>query len=78
MKSTVPLLVTDAELDPDTFQTESNKLAAARAAAGKPVQRVHLDGHSHISETYAVGTADRSLSGPVLEFVRAVSAKNGT
>jgi hypothetical protein len=32
-----------------------------------------LAGHSHISETYAVGTADRALSDPVREFVRAVS-----
>ncbi|HZF31916.1 MAG TPA: alpha/beta hydrolase, partial [Gammaproteobacteria bacterium] len=71
LKTTVPLLVTDAELDPDNFQAETNKLAAARAAAGKPVERVHLEGHSHISETYAVGTQDRSLSQPVLEFVRA-------
>jgi hypothetical protein len=60
------------------FQTQSNKLAASRAAAGKPVQRVHLAGHSHISETYAVGTSDRALSVPVLDFVRTVSAKSGT
>jgi hypothetical protein len=46
------------------FQTESNKLASARAASGRPVQRVHLNGHSHISETYAVGTADRALPRP--------------
>ncbi len=73
----VPLLVTDAELDPDMFQDETNKLDAARAAAGKPVERVHLKGHSHISETYAVGTGDRSLSGPVLQFVRRVSGESG-
>jgi acetyl esterase/lipase len=72
--TTVPLLVTDAELDPDLFREESAKLAAARAAAGKPLERTHLAGHSHISETYAVGTGDRSLSNPVLEFVRRVSA----
>jgi triacylglycerol lipase len=70
VKSTIPLLVTDAELDPDMFQLESEKLTDARAAAAKPVRRVHLAAHSHISETYAVGTADRSLSAPVLEFVR--------
>ena len=63
-----------AELDPDMFQEETDKLVAARAAAGKPVERVHLEGHSHISETYAVGTGDRSLSLPVLQFVRRVSA----
>ena len=70
----VPLLVNDAELDPDMFRGETDKLVAARAAAGKPVQRLHLQGHSHLSETYAVGTGDRSLSGPVLEFVRRVTA----
>jgi acetyl esterase/lipase len=69
----VPLFVNDAELDPDMFQDETAKLVAARAAAGKSLERVHLAGHSHISETYAVGTGDRSLSGPLLEFVRRVS-----
>ena len=71
----VPLFVNDAELDPDLFQAETDKLVAARAAAGKPIERVHLKGHSHLSETYAVGTGDRSLSGPVLEFVRRVSGR---
>jgi triacylglycerol lipase len=69
----VPLFVNDAELDPDMFQDETAKLIAARAAAGKPLERVHLGGHSHISETYAIGTGDRSLSGPLLQFVRRVS-----
>jgi triacylglycerol lipase len=72
--TTVPLLVTDAELDPDLFRTETAKLVAARTAAHKPLEHVHLAGHSHISEAYAVGTGDRSLSHPVLEFVRRVSA----
>jgi triacylglycerol lipase len=71
----VPLFVNDAELDPDMFREETDKLVAARAAAGKPVERVHLKGHSHISETYAVGTGDRSLSNPVLDFLRRVSPR---
>jgi triacylglycerol lipase len=73
LETDTPLLVTDAELDPDDFQVETRKLAEARAAAGRPVERVHLAGHSHISETYAVGTGDRSLSGPVLEFIRRIA-----
>jgi triacylglycerol lipase len=75
VSTSVPLFVTDAELDPDMFQEETAKLVAARAAAGKPVERVHLKGHSHISETYAVGTGDRALSLPVLQFVRRVSGQ---
>ncbi|HLF12757.1 MAG TPA: nuclear transport factor 2 family protein [Gammaproteobacteria bacterium] len=78
LKTTTPLLVTDAELDPEMFQVETNKLAAARAQIGKPVRRAHLAGHSHISETYAVGTADRTLSAPVLDFVRSISGAAGT
>jgi len=32
---------------------------------------VYLAGHSHLLEPYAVGSADESLSGPVLAFIRA-------
>ena len=71
--TSVPLFVNDAELDPNMFREQTDKLVAARAAAGKPVERVHLTGHSHISETYAVGTGDRSLSLPVLQFIRRVT-----
>ena len=35
-KSKVPLLVVDAELDPDTFQPESDRLAQEREKAGTP------------------------------------------
>ncbi|MBN1239696.1 MAG: alpha/beta hydrolase, partial [Gammaproteobacteria bacterium] len=72
LRSDVPLLVTDAELDPENFRVEAEKLTTARAEAGKPVRRVHLPNHSHLSETYAVGTDDRSLSEPVAAFVRDV------
>ena len=74
LKTTTPLLVTDAELDPEMFQTQANLLAAEREKIGKPLKRVHLKGHSHISETFAVGTADHSLSNPVREFIASVSA----
>jgi triacylglycerol lipase len=74
LETPVPLLVTDAELDdPVTFRAQAEKLAGALAAAGRPFERVHLAGHSHISETYAIGTGDRSLSGPVLAFIRRLS-----
>jgi acetyl esterase/lipase len=72
-KSSVPLLVVDAELDPDTFKPDSDDLAAARAKAGKPVQRVKLADHSHLSELYAVNTSDVTLSAPVLEFIQKTS-----
>ena len=66
----VPLLVNDAELDPESFRIESAKLVRLRERNGKPTRYVHLANHSHLSETYAVGTADASLSAPVLDFIR--------
>jgi acetyl esterase/lipase len=71
--SAIPLLVTDAELDPPNFQEQADELAAARQKAGHPVERLHVTGHSHLSEAYAIGTADESVSGPVLKFIRAHS-----
>ena len=72
LQTSVPLFVTYAELDPANFQPDSVKLIEARAAEGKPVRSLRLGGHSHISETYAVGSGDESLSAPVLEFIRSV------
>jgi triacylglycerol lipase len=68
--TTTPLMVIDAELDPAGFGAQANMLVKARADAGKPVPYLHLPGHSHISEGYAIGTSDESLSGPMLQFIR--------
>jgi len=65
--------VTYAELDPENFQADSVKLIQGRAAAGQPVRNLRLPGHSHLSETFAVGSGDESLSGPVLAFVHSVT-----
>ena len=78
LKTSVPLFVTYAELDPANFQPDSVTLIEARAAAGKPVRSLRLGGHSHISETYAVGSGDESLSAPVLEFIRSVDSEKAS
>jgi triacylglycerol lipase len=70
-KVATPLLITSAELDPPTFLADTDKLLAARKASGQPFAEVRLPAHSHISETYAIGTADESLARPVAEFVKA-------
>jgi triacylglycerol lipase len=70
-KVDTPLLITSAELDPPNFLADTDKLIAARKASGKPFAEVRLPAHSHISETYAIGTADESLARPVAEFVKA-------
>jgi acetyl esterase/lipase len=73
-RSPLPLLVTGAELDPASFVADTEALIRAREATGAPLRKVRLMGHSHISETYAVGTADTSLSAPVLQFIRETPA----
>jgi triacylglycerol lipase len=71
LATSVPLLVTWAELDRADFIADGEALVRARAAADRPVASLQVPGHSHISEIYAIGTADTSLSGPVLEFIHA-------
>jgi triacylglycerol lipase len=70
----VPLLVNHAELDPPAFVADTLALLRARAVTGQPTRQLRLPSHSHISETYAIGTHDRSLSAPVLEFIQALPA----
>jgi triacylglycerol lipase len=65
----VPLLVTWAELDRADFIADGKALVAARTRAGRPAASLQVAGHSHISEIYAIGTADTSLTGPVLDFI---------
>ncbi len=67
----LPMLVAWAELDPPDFVPDTEKLVAARKAAGKPTVSLRLSNHSRISEAYAVGTADESPSAPILEFMQA-------
>jgi acetyl esterase/lipase len=69
----VPLLVTWAELDRADFVADAQALVRARQGAGRPVSALQLPGHSHLSEIYAIGTADTSLSAPVLDFIHTVN-----
>jgi triacylglycerol lipase len=64
-----PILATYAEFDADQYKQQFALLANAMTAAGKPLETLYLRNHSHMSETYAVGSADESLTGPVLDFV---------
>lgn len=66
-----PLLVVWAELDPPDFTPDTARLIADRKAAGKPTVSLLLPNHSHLSEGYAIGTADESLAGPLLKFIEA-------
>jgi hypothetical protein len=55
------------------LQLQADELTQERKAAGRPLERLHVPGHSHPSEACAIGTADDSLPAPVLNFNRALS-----
>jgi triacylglycerol lipase len=65
----IPLLVAHAELDPLFFQQQAKELNEALCKAGRCPRFVALAKHSHMSEVYAINTADTALSGPILAFV---------
>jgi acetyl esterase/lipase len=67
----IPLMITAAELDPDAFAQQFDLL---KAACKKPVgcpRAFMLPQHSHMSEVYAINTADTRLSDEILDFIKA-------
>lgn len=66
-----PLLITFAELDLLQMQVQAGELFARLVTQHgfKPQLRV-IRGHNHLTQGFAVNTADDSLSAPVLDFLR--------
>ena len=69
--SKIPLMITAAELDPPAFgsQLELVKAATCKGASGC-ARTLMLPQHSHMSEVYAINTADDRLTSQILEFVK--------
>jgi acetyl esterase/lipase len=66
----VPLLFAFAEMDPPEFPVQAKLLQDAMCATQR-CPRIHwLLGHSHMSEVYAINTADRALTDLMLAFMR--------
>jgi len=70
LKTRVPMFVVCAELDPQAMVDQAHALDAALTKAGKTHGFLVAAKHGHMSESYAVNTADESVSGPVLAFIR--------
>jgi acetyl esterase/lipase len=70
LKSHVPMFVICAELDPQGMVDQAQALDAALTRAGKAHGFLVAAKHGHMSESYAINTADESVSGPVLAFIR--------
>ena len=73
MKSlTIPLFIARAELDLPDEITQAEDIKMSLCDAGHcPTYTVHKD-HNHFSQLYSVGTADTSVSGPILQFLRGI------
>jgi triacylglycerol lipase len=71
-KVSVPLFISHTEVDlPDAIR-EAEQANKALCDAGRcPIYAVFKD-HSHISQNYSVGTADTSVSGPILQVLRQI------
>jgi acetyl esterase/lipase len=67
----IPLMISAAELDPPRFveQFELLKQATCKRPSGC-VHSFMLPQHSHMSEVYAINTADTRLTDEILEFVK--------
>ncbi len=70
-KRKFPMLVAYGELDPPYFVKQSQHFWQTMCDKGKCPKFVGLKDHSHISETYAIGTKDVSLTSEILSFVAA-------
>lgn len=71
-RSHVPLFVADAEFDPEPFKRYAATLRdeLCKSAARCPAFLTVRDAN-HFTEGMAVGTPDRQLTGPLLEWIRA-------
>ena len=71
VKTKIPLMISNAELDPPGIAAQSALLKDALCKSEHGcVRSVVLPHHSHMSESYAIGTADTQLSDQILEFIK--------
>jgi len=73
LKTNIPLMAVSSELDIEGFvkQFELFKEATCKRGSGGCARTVMLPQHNHMSEVYAINTADTRLTDRILEFVKA-------
>jgi acetyl esterase/lipase len=71
IKSKIPFMMSAAELDPPPIASQSALLKDALCKSEHGcVRSIVLPKHSHMSESYAINTADHQLSDQILEFIK--------
>lgn len=71
VKSKLPLFVAVGELDLPRMERQARMLNMAACAQLSCPQFLVLSKHSHMSEIYSIGTADKRLSNAILGFIKA-------
>ena len=72
VKSKVPFLITTAELDPPGIIAFAETLKDQLCKAGRCPTYLVMKDHSHISEVMSPDTADDSVTGPILTWIRSI------
>ena len=70
--STIPLMISVAELDPPNIIGFAETLRDELKKANRNVTYAVYKDHSHISEVMSPDTADQSVSGPILKWMKSV------
>ena len=71
IKTDIPLMISSAELDPPAIAAQSELLKEALCKSEHGcVRSIVLPHHGHMSESYAINTADHQLSDQILEFIK--------
>jgi acetyl esterase/lipase len=71
LKSSIPFMMSTAELDPPDLAAQFHELKAAMCASPRGCARaVLLPQHSHMSESYSINTPDTQLTSQILEFMK--------
>jgi acetyl esterase/lipase len=68
-KSRVPVLLAFAELDPSDFHLQAEQARGAMCRGENCPPLLQLQGHSHMSEVYAINTPDQALTDAVRTFI---------
>jgi hypothetical protein len=70
--SKIPLMISVAELDPPTIIAFAETLRDELKKANRNVTYAVYKDHSHISEVMSPDTADTSVTGPILKWMKSV------
>jgi triacylglycerol lipase len=69
---TIPLFVSAAEIDPPRLRNSATVLNEELRKAGKTPGYIIYKDHGHMSEVFAVNTADHSITDPILAWMKTV------